>query len=410
VTDTLLIHYNPAQVDTATWSLVNDNGELTAPLSHTSLEDIAATAAQHRTVVLLNNTLIHINQVQLPTQQRQKLLRAIPYALEEQIADDVDAFHFVAGKPDASNHTAVAGIHRAQLQAVLDTLAAHNIRVQAVLPDALCLTADAQQWAIMVYEDTADIQLSRYQGNEYDRDMVALIIAAALKNKADAPPQKIIVFRREQDSVADIEALIPPGVECITVQYNQHPLVVYCGHYKNAMALNLLQGEFKPGRETSEHWHRWRLAASLAALWLVINLITTGIEYKQLANANIAASAEIENLYKTAFPESSRIVNPRVQMEQKLSELRSGIGGTNSMLALLRQSAIALTQDKSIKLQSIDFRNERLDINLTSNTLSAIQQLNTSLSNSGALKSEITSSTSDKNEVKGSLRIQKSNS
>lgn len=404
--DTLLIHFNPAQQQLS-WALVNAAGELTCKVQQAELAELAPLAGKHHSVVLLDNILLHINSVQLPTQNRQKLLRAIPYALEEQLADDVDEFHFVAAKSEGIN-TAVAGIRRDTLQSIIDTLAQHNIKPDAIIPDALCLPADEQQWSILIHDNNADIQLSKFNGAEYDRDLAALVIESSLQNEDLPRPGKILLFRLENENVDDIIAKIPDDIELLQLQYNQHPLVVYCGQYKNALPLNLLQGDFKPKSKNATQWKRWRLPAALAAVWLVLNLSVTTFQYQNLSSQNTEMQAQIIRLYKEAFPESRRIVNPRVQMEQKLEELKSGnSGSSDSLLTILSYAADALAKDKNINLQSIDYRSNHVDINLTSTSLNAIQELNNKLNQGGKLKSEITSSASDKNEVKGSLRIQR---
>jgi general secretion pathway protein L len=404
--DTLLIHFNPSRSEAA-WALVNNSGELTSKIQQGELAEAASLASTHKSIILLDNILVHINSVQLPTQNRQKMLRAIPFALEEQLADDIEDFHFVATKPDSANNTAVAGIRRETLQTILDMLAEHRITPEAIIADALCLAGNTKQWSVLLNQDVADIQLDIYNGAEYDRELAPLVIESSLHNEALTKPEKILLFCREGDNIDDIRAVVPDDIELAHIQYNQHPLVVYCGQYKSALALNLLQGDFKPKSKTATQWKRWRLAASLAAFWLVLNLSVTTYQYQHLASKNAEMQTQIIKLYKEAFPESKKIVNSRVQMEQKLDELRSGSSTSgDSLLGLLAYAAEALSKDKNITLQSIEYRNNRIDINLTTSNLSAIQTLNTSLNQSGKLKSEITSSTSDKNEVRGSLRLQ----
>ncbi len=117
--------------------------------------------------------------------------------------------------------------------------------------------------------------------------------------------------------------------------------------------------------------------------------------------------AQIIKLFKQSFPENTRIVDARKQMERNLNELRSGSGSNGEgMLKLLAYAADALSKDKSITLQSMDYRDSHIDINLTTTQLSTIQALNNNLNKTGKIKSDIISSTSDKNQVKGSLRIQ----
>ena len=108
--DTLLIHYDPATPEQATWSSVNSQGELTTRITSGLLEDAASVAENHRVIVILDSSSVHLNIVNLPTSNIQKMLRAVPYALEEQIAEDVEDFHFVISKSATSKGTPVAGI------------------------------------------------------------------------------------------------------------------------------------------------------------------------------------------------------------------------------------------------------------------------------------------------------------
>ena len=89
MSDTLLIHYNIENAQQATWALCNNDGELTGKITTGSLAELSAAAADRTSVVLLNSHCLHINQLQLPTQNLQKLLKALPYSIEEFIADDV---------------------------------------------------------------------------------------------------------------------------------------------------------------------------------------------------------------------------------------------------------------------------------------------------------------------------------
>lgn len=184
--------------------------------------------------------------------------------------------------------------------------------------------------------------------------------------------------------------------------------MVYCGEYKHALALNLLQGEYKPASKSDINWQRWRLAASLATIWLCLHLGIISVQQNEFQNSNKKLQVEIDNIYKKAFPESRRIVNARVQMEQKLDELKSmGNAGSNtSLMTLLSDSSTALSSEKSVIIQSINYRNNTIDLEVTGANLKNIEQLNKKL-NSASLKAEIVSSSSEKGQVKGNIRIRR---
>lgn len=413
--DTLLIHFNLNKPDATTWSLVNNAGELTTMISHGLLSDAAPVAEKHKTVVLLDNTSIHIETVHLPIKNRQKLLRAIPFALEEQLADEIDELHFVAGKIQPDDSVPVAAIRKDTLEAILDAINEAGIEPVAIIPDTLCLTANSKQWAILLHENQANLHFNTFNGSEFDRDLLPTIITSILKHETLEAPEKIILFTQdgkpEDESMQHIIEALPENIELIKVSYNTHPLVIYCGQYQNIMSLNLLQDAYKPKSKNNAELQRWKLAAALTIVWIGLSLGNATAEYYNLQDKNKQLRSQIEKIYKNTFPKSKRIVNARVQMEQKLKELKKGSSENegNSMVALLSNAASALSSEKDITLQAINYRNNTIDLELTGSNLQAIESLNKKI-NRQTLKSEIISSSSEKNQVKGNIRIQKAGS
>ena len=401
--DVLLIHYHPGNAQ-ASWALVNDSGELTCKISSGELSQAVDIARQHRTVVLLDASLTHISRVDLPTQNPQKMLRAIPFALEEQLADDIEDMHFVAGKAVKGQPVPVVAINRNIMDRLLDDFSQANIRVEAVIPDALCLPANPQQWCALFHQEQAILQTDSLHGSKFDRELFDALLSAEL-NQTDTPPQKLLLFSLEGEDAPDA----PPAdnIDVAQVQYNSHPLVIFAGHYKQAASLNLLQHAYKPQKQGGISWKRWRLAASLALVWLVLSLGVTGWQLHQLKQQNAQLQADIIKIYKQAFPKSKRIVNARVQMEQKLKELKTGGSGGDGIIELMASSAPALANNKAVTLKSISFRNNRLDVSVNSKDLATLQQLNTRLNKIDGIQSEIVSSSSEQNQVKASLRIKK---
>lgn len=409
MSETLLVHYNINHAHQATWSLCNDAGELTGKITVGTLDELSELAASHPVVVLLNSQCLHINQLQLPTQNLQKMLKVVPYAIEEFIADDIDNFHFVVSKNKHNNLASVVGIDKLTLKNIVQIFQDAGIVVEKIIPDALCLAANNKQWVCLNYHEDTYLQTDISNGIILTNEILPYALTNKLEDETQTQPEKILLFSEQENTSAFEQLKIENDtIEVIKIVYNTHPLVVFCGHYKQAMPLNLLQHDFKPKRKSSGYWHHWRLAASLAVVWLVFHLGLTGFQQAQLKGENNITRANIEKTYKRAFPKSKKIVNPRVQMEQKLKELKNNTGSGNSgLLFLLTESFGTLGQDKiNITLQTLTYRNNRMDIGLDSSNLQAIENLNKNLNTNTAIKSEITSSSSEKNKVKGNLRIE----
>ncbi len=164
MSETLLIHYNIEDPHQATWALCNDAGELTGKISSGTLEELSEAAAKHHTVVLLNSQCLHISQLQLPTQNMQKMLKAVPYAIEEFIAEDIENVHFVIAKNKHNDLMSVVGIDKATLQNIIQIFQQASIIIEKIIPDVLCLAANGQQWVCLNYLDTTYLQTDRLNG------------------------------------------------------------------------------------------------------------------------------------------------------------------------------------------------------------------------------------------------------
>ena len=409
MSDTLLIHYNIENNSQASWALCNDAGELTSRITNGPLADLHDLAIKHLSVVLLDSQCLHINELQLPTQNLQKMLKAVPFAIEEFIADDIENIHFVASKSKASNTANVVGINKSTLQLIIDNFQAADITIEKIIPDALCLAANDTQWAALNFQDNSYLQTSKLNGMMVPHDTLTYLFANKLDDESATKPEKILLFREsENDTAFDLESLEKYDIELVEITYNTHPLVVFCGNYRQALPLNLLQQEFKVKSKSSGYWKQWRLAASLAGVWLLLHLGVTAFQLSQIKEENILTKNKIEKIYKTAFPKSRKINNARRQMEQKLKALKSNSGTTsNGLLFILQKSFNSLDQEaKDVTFQSITYRNNRMDIGLDSKNLQAIETLNKKLNSNDEIKSEISSSSSENNKVKGNLRIE----
>jgi hypothetical protein len=147
----------------------------------------------------------------------------------------------------------------------------------------------------------------------FPEDALAYAIANKLDDETTIKPEKLLFFcESENASALDLDAanINDDDIELVNIVYNTHPLVIFCGNYKQALTLNLLQHDFKIKSKSFGYWQQWRMAAALAAVWLVLHLSVTAFQYNQVKAENIVVKNKIEKIYKTAFPKSRKINNP----------------------------------------------------------------------------------------------------
>ena len=132
-----------------------------------------------------------------------------------------------------------------------------------------------------------------------------------------------------------------------------------------------------------------------------------GIDYFRLSRESEQLHAQIEQTFKEALPETRRIVNPRIQMQQQLDKLQRQQGTGGGFLSLLGQSGTVLKGMDGVEVSAATFRAGRLDVELTINNLQLLDQLKQALMETGRLSVEIQSATTGQDQrVQSRLRIE----
>ena len=99
--NTLLMRADSVANDAWRWLRLDADGIPQGSIHIGSLHSAAGEGAGQRVVVLVPGTECLLTGVHIPGRNRQKLLRAVPYALEDQLSDEVENLHFALGEQRA---------------------------------------------------------------------------------------------------------------------------------------------------------------------------------------------------------------------------------------------------------------------------------------------------------------------
>jgi general secretion pathway protein L len=91
-------------------------------------------------------------------------------------------------------------------------------------------------------------------------------------------------------------------------------------------ALDLMSGMAGASRGQALDWRRWRWPLALAAAALTVNIIGLNVEWLRMKREATALRASLTQIYKTAFPRDPVIVDPVVQMKQKIAAAKHNSG------------------------------------------------------------------------------------
>ena len=171
----------------------------------------------------------------------------------------------------------------------------------------------------------------------------------------------------------------------------------------NGATINLLQGAFSRREQLGKLWRPWRATAVLLAVWLLLMGSEAIVDYKNLVAEEGRLYQAVEQVYRDTFPEAKNVVNPKVQMEQKLKEFSGGSNG-GAFVALLGASGPVIGGAKGVELRNLRYRQGELELELQLADLPALDALKETLQQQG-LEVEIRNATSRNDRVEGRLAI-----
>lgn len=297
--------------------------------------------------VLVPAAAMTLTSVHLPEKGQRQALKALPFMLEEALADDVDAMHFTVGPRDGDALSVVAVAHE-QMQTWLSCLTEAGLKVKRIVPDCLALPLQECQWAAMNF------------GNE-------LLLRTGLASGQSLPlpwlPIALEQLKPAQGevSVASYTEMQLEGVE-LKLQSLELPMLVLARGILHA-PVNLLSGVYTPKREYSKQLMMWKSAAIVIAIACVLALVNKGLTIHQVNGQVADLKAQSESIYQQVIPGNSRIVNLRSQMESQLRALQ-GQGSGAEFFAMLDGLQDAFKQVPELKPNSLRFESARNEIRM----------------------------------------------
>lgn len=383
--------------DGARWLRLAEDGAVAAS-GHGPLSEIKA--AGQRLVVLVPGDAVLLCRAAVPVQKsvqkRRLLAQAVPYALEDQLAADVETLHFAFGQV-SSDQVAVAVIDRALMDGWLARLRAAGLNPSALVPETLLLPWQEGAWQLACLENCCLLRTGEQAGFAMDAANATLLVQQALTEAEAARPQRLVTHGADGLAPGDIEVAAEPQ------PLPDEILPWLASHYDERLAINLLQGSYSRRERFGQYWRPWRLAASLAALLLLVQAGVTIADHQRLSRERLALQEQVEAIYRQAFPEARKVVNPRVQMERALKELRGGGGG--GLNQLLAEAGREFRASPGLTLQRLNYREGQLEVALTVADLQRLDELKQRLSQGGKLHVEIQSATAQGTLVEARLRI-----
>ena len=361
--------------------------------STAELSQLADKAARSEVIIAIPGQDVFLTQVTLPAGSKKHLDKVIPYALEEELAADIDTLHFAWPETKAST-LPVAVVEKAHMQQWLGVLTESGIESNRWLPDIFLLPAHENEWHAIELGHSVLVRTSTWQG--FAAEQAAFSELAPILSSEYDSPEKIVHYG-PLDWPQPPTVLEPADVEV--------PMTIAVAALQSNAEINLRQGAFRAKRQRQSSSLPWKPLAIAASVLFVLAVALNGIKYWQLEQQRASLQAKSEQLYRDAFPNETRIVNLRAQLQQKIDRAGGSGGSDRSVLAALDSLQPAFQAEPSVKLELLRFQNNELRLQATADSFSQLEAFQRAAQNNG-VAIEAGSMNNRGDQVSGALTIE----
>jgi general secretion pathway protein L len=329
--------------------------------------------------LVFDPTDVFVTAIEPPKLSEGKLRLALPNLLEERLLADAADCHFAFNIPrGGSGMTTIAAmpkmpvavIDRGVLTHALDACAEAGYRVRAAYseiytvpaPAAGVLSVRADRGRGVARSATHDGFAFNFSGGD-----VPAALALAVRQLG---VRRIQAYGREAVRVSAFAEALNVQVDAAQSEADQGSI---------EGAVNLLQGSFAQGGMLGSLTPLAGRAAGLRGASLKVPLIWTAIGaavaiagmnayWLKLESESKALKQQMENAFRSSFPETTAIVDPVLQTKRQLNELRAraGLPSANDFSVLNARTALLLTAAPLGSVTAIEYRDGALKVKFKS--------------------------------------------
>ena len=399
----------------ASWVAVDDTGAILGDVGTGTLADAALAATSRQAIVLVLAPALEVMRASadLPLRSGPRLLQALPFALEEQLAEDVDALHFAPGIRADDGPLPVAVVRRVLIEEWIARLAAAGIRPARLYSEADAVGSMPNTMTLLVQDDIAILSPADGPPATVDASAAAtvleLCIAGDVEGETERDPMHVVIYG-DETSLAELEPRLEslrPRLASLDLRaLVDGPLPRLAAQIVTSPGVNLLQGEFAPRSSLSAYWPAWRLAAALL-LALVVAMLGTQLAEAYRSRQQLAAvRAAVDQAFHYVFPDAGPVVDARAELSARLQRLGSrGAGGNHEFLDVLRVVAQALGSSGGARIEAVSYRAGTMELRLRAPSVEVLDRIQNQIGQTGGLQAQIQSANASGSEVIGRLQI-----
>jgi general secretion pathway protein L len=379
--DILVIRLQSSVTDgdaVAEWLVVDGAGGSKVQRESGPLSDAAPAAAGRRVVVLVPGTDVLLAEPVLPLKSSAKLAQVVPFALEEQLAEDVEDLHFAVGKRADRPGTPVAVVSHERMTQWQVTLRTAGIDVDAIYAETSVLPVTPNGVSLLIDGSRVYVRREGTPGAVLDVEPLIEALQLALAS-GDEEREHVTIYLSEDDYERERDLLEGLREFTASLQLKLLPggaLTLLAANAVTTSPVNLLQGTYAPVKKLNLSFAPWRYATMLAVAFVALHIGTKAWQYFQLRQVETELDNAIVQVFQQAMP-GAPVPDPsqaRNLMDSRLAMLR-GTGPGGGLLASLATLSEAMAQAPGTRIEALAYRNNTMDLRLTAPSVDSLDKI-----------------------------------
>jgi len=340
-------------------------------------------AKSQRVVLLLAASDVTLLHIKVPPLSPARLKAALPNLVEDQLIADPSDCVVVAGGLSGELRT-IAVVQGAWLNTLAKTLISFGAHHISALPTQSCLPDQSGSVIASVNEWGNVIDLTLRMSEQIGIGLAIVpekeetAASAAIRTLCAVTPEAPVTLYVPISSMpAYQEAVNKPDTSNKHISVSADDWSTWISG-TNDSALDLM-AELRLSTGPRMNWRAWRWPLALAAAVLLVNVAALNIEWWRMKGESTALRSAMIQIYKSAYPKESVIIDPIAQMQQKIAAAKRNSGQAApddfTVITAAFGEAWSGAAGKATSLASLEYRERSLFVRLKPGIEAPTQQV-----------------------------------
>ncbi len=395
------------------WIAVDDRGTRREAPGNGSLEEAARHVRERPVIVLVPGIDVVTLNAEVPARGA-RLLAALPYALEDQLADDVEDLHFAAGTRREDGTTPVAVVATAKINGWLALLESAGITPTKVVPENHGLAHTPNTLSMLVTSESVMFN----DGDRTEFTVPGLRPGEALSatgiiggdDDAEGGSRHLLVYcdAPVADEYEKDWALLRHELDSVDVhRLSDGVLPRLAVTVASGAGINLLQGQFGERTDIGAALRPWRYAAMFLIGLMIVGIGGKAADYYRLSLEQAELQQQFADVYQQIRPGAPRDIVDPIGVVRSLQRGQGNVvaEGPQVFLPSLEQLALALRETDTVNVEAISYRAGVIDVRRTAPDVPTLDRIVQAVGASGQFNASLQSADSVGDRVNSRIQI-----